>query len=86
MPYDPRPSAKSCGIGAALLIVALMLVPTFSLADALKCKIEGYNEYFHHHFARHQSGRWAIRSDRHFSRHRQQSHSCCRPHGGCRIC
>jgi F420-dependent methylenetetrahydromethanopterin dehydrogenase len=44
MPYDPRPSAKSCGIGAALLIVALMLVPTFSLADALKCKIEGYNE------------------------------------------
>ena len=44
MPYDPRPSAKSCGIGAALLIVALMLVPTFSLADVLKCKIEGYNE------------------------------------------
>jgi hypothetical protein len=27
-----------------LLIVALMLAPTFSLADVLRCKIEGYNE------------------------------------------
>jgi hypothetical protein len=44
MTYDLRPSAKSSGIGAALLIVALILVPTFSLADVLKCKIEGYNE------------------------------------------
>jgi hypothetical protein len=28
----------------ALLIVALMLAPTRSLADVLRCKIEGYNE------------------------------------------
>jgi hypothetical protein len=28
-----------------LLIVALMLAPTFSLADVLRCKIEGYNEH-----------------------------------------
>jgi hypothetical protein len=27
-----------------LLIVALMLAPTFSLADVLRCKIEGYKE------------------------------------------
>jgi hypothetical protein len=27
-----------------LLIVALMLAPTFSVADVLKCKIDGYNE------------------------------------------
>lgn len=27
-----------------LLIVALMLVPTYSLADVLRCKIEGYRE------------------------------------------
>jgi hypothetical protein len=27
-----------------LLIVALMLAPTFSLADVLRCKIESYNE------------------------------------------
>ncbi len=27
-----------------LLIVALMLAPTFPLADVLRCKIEGYNE------------------------------------------
>ena len=27
-----------------LLIFALMLVPTFSLADVLRCKIEGYSE------------------------------------------
>jgi hypothetical protein len=27
-----------------LLLVALMLAPTFSLADVLRCKIEGYNE------------------------------------------
>jgi hypothetical protein len=26
------------------LIVALMLAPTFSAADVLKCKIDGYNE------------------------------------------
>jgi hypothetical protein len=27
-----------------LLIVALMLAPTFSLADVLRCKIEGYKD------------------------------------------
>jgi hypothetical protein len=27
-----------------LLIVALMLAPTFSLADVLRCKIEGYKQ------------------------------------------
>jgi hypothetical protein len=39
-------SANPWGIAPVrtLLVVALMLAPTFSLADVLKCKVEGYNE------------------------------------------
>jgi hypothetical protein len=35
---------NTLGLAALLAILAQMLVPTLSLADVLRCKIDGYNE------------------------------------------
>jgi hypothetical protein len=76
MKYAVHVALVVCFVGAQ------MLAPTFSLADVLRCKIEGYNEdiFIATSPDTNQNDR-SIRPDRHLARHRQQSHCLRRPQG-----